>query len=461
MRVRDTLWGFLLTLHNPDEGGEAMAFFSVREIKQPFGNLCFVTNLNSIFQQVIAQRLVDTQRGHHITLGDAAQNISDMQRGEVKWDASAHFSGSTVSVGGFVIDDSGTKRNSILSPPKIFCDLENNKIIEHFSDLDMTSKVVIGRGASGEVFTVLHRPTGKQVAVKVIKAHEQRQMEEITKELRTLFDNKCSSIVTFHGSFFDSGAIYIALEKMEESLNSAVKTRGLATEEAARACIFQSLLALHHLHTQRKTIHRDIKPANILYNAEGEVKVSDFGVSSGPVASLDGNMASTFIGTLAYMSPERCRGCEYSFASDVWSLGLVLYYLVTGILPFNTQNPIFAIIEADPPDLRKDCPTLSQGALDFFAKCVSKDPEERSSCQDLLEHPWLAGLTLGLVKYVALLTTIAIEMNQHQKNNITKQDQHANLAGRYCSKIGTEFDAHISRREHAGTGVCCFGRCTR
>eukprot|EP01061_Rhynchopus_euleeides_P021130 TRINITY_DN34392_c0_g1_i2.p1 TRINITY_DN34392_c0_g1~~TRINITY_DN34392_c0_g1_i2.p1 ORF type:complete len:523 (+),score=145.20 TRINITY_DN34392_c0_g1_i2:20-1588(+) len=381
-----------------------------------------------VMEQVIAQRLVDTRRGHHITLGDAPQNtLYGPGYGDVKWDMC--FNGSTVSVGEFVIDDSGTKRGDRIAPQKTFCDLVSNQIIDHFSDLDMANKVPLGKGASGEVFGVMHKPTGKEVAVKMIKAMEKRQMEEISKELRTLFDIKHPNILNYHGSFYDNGCIIIALEKMSESLNSLVK-RCAATELAAKACIFQVLNALNHLHVKRKVIHRDIKPANILYNMKGEVKVGDFGVSSGPVASLYGNVANTFVGTLAFMSPERCRGGDYSFHSDIWSLGLVLYYLVAAKLPYNTPNPLFSIIEGDPPRLSEDCPDMSREALDFYNRCVAKDPADRSTCKDLLMHPWFRTLADNGARE-AVCTWLADADAAEQEKDTSPEDGEPKLQAQY------------------------------
>eukprot|EP00754_Rhynchopus_humris_P002392 Rhum_TRINITY_DN11326_c0_g1::Rhum_TRINITY_DN11326_c0_g1_i1::g.43951::m.43951 len=355
-----------------------------------------------VLEQVIAQRLVDTRRGHHVTLGDAPMGSGEMWGlpREVNWGWGTNQNGSTtVLVGGYTIDETGAKVQNCLPPPRSFCDLSANKIIDHLGDLEMSERESLGKGVSGEVYKVLHKPTGKHVAVKMIKAAESRQMEEVSKELSTLFTNMHRNIVTYHGSFYDNeGHIAIALELMAGSLNGIITPGSADTslsrlpEKAAKACIYQALHGLNHLHTERKVLHRDIKPANILYNNEGEVKISDFGVASNPVATMDGNVATTFIGTLAYMSPERCSGQEYSFPSEVWSLGLVLYYLLVGRVPYVTANALFAIIEGEPPALGDQIPAgsgeLSPNAYDFYKKCVAKSPQARATCKELILHPW-------------------------------------------------------------------------
>eukprot|EP01059_Diplonema_ambulator_P035273 TRINITY_DN8235_c0_g1_i1.p1 TRINITY_DN8235_c0_g1~~TRINITY_DN8235_c0_g1_i1.p1 ORF type:complete len:517 (+),score=137.34 TRINITY_DN8235_c0_g1_i1:74-1624(+) len=354
-----------------------------------------------VMEQVIQQRIADTRQGGHVKLGDGPELKDDtftLERKPVKW--TMNDSEMNISVGSFTIDNTGTKLENRLPEPKRFCDMVQNKIIDHFSDLSIEDKVKIGRGASGEVYGVVHKPTGKDVAVKVIKTADQRKIEEIDKELKLLFDNRCEYIVDFHGSFYESGNIWIVMERMTESLNHAVKEAGCMTEDAARSCVWQTLEALLYIHHERKVLHRDIKPANILFNDAGFVKLSDFGVSSSQVSSVEGNVANTFVGTLAYMSPERCCAKEYSFASDIWSLGLVLYFLVSGVPPYNTCHPLFAIIEGSPPDITACGVSVTPDAVDFYQKCVVKDPDNRPTCKTLLSHPWMRMITAGKARSV-------------------------------------------------------------
>ena len=124
------------------------------------------------------------------------------------------------------------------------------------------------------------------------------------------------------GVRYVEGAIQIAMEYMDcGSLGDLLQHLGPLPQECIGAVAKQALLALQYL-KERHLIHRDLKPQNILLNTRGEVKVSDFGC----VAELQDSFGKcgTFVGTVPYMSPERIHGNEYSFASDVWSLGLTL-----------------------------------------------------------------------------------------------------------------------------------------
>lgn len=157
--------------------------------------------------------------------------------------------------------------------------------------------------------------------------------------MKVLSQNKCQNIVAFYGAFFTEGNVKILLEYMNmDSLEKALKR--IKSKKLKPPCIpenilsimtRQILLGLYHLHKE-KLIHRDIKPANILINSDGFVKLTDFGISR-TLESYQ-NFSHTFVGSRSYMSPERITGNNYSFPSDIWSVGLVIYELATGEEPY-------------------------------------------------------------------------------------------------------------------------------
>jgi len=151
------------------------------------------------------------------------------------------------------------------------------------------------------------------------------------------------------------------------------------------------LASLDYLHRERHQVHRDMKPGNILLNSRGDIKISDFGLS----AELDSTkeMCATFIGTHAYMSPERLGGKPYSFASDIWSLGITLVECALGQYPYTayTGSNYFVllsqIINDAPPQLPTG--TFSAEFRDFISECLYKEPEWRPSAQQMLLHPFI------------------------------------------------------------------------
>ncbi|KAJ9467289.1 Mitogen-activated protein kinase kinase 1 [Diplonema papillatum] len=350
-----------------------------------------------VLEQVIAQRLLDTKKGEHVTLGDKPQilqGINAKEKHPVRWTMNE----SEVSVGNFVINWKGTTEKNTLPMPKTVCNMSTNKIIAHATDLDLDGKRFLAEGTAGRVFACVHKPTGREVAVKFIKMTKEDRIEEIERELKLLFDNQSPYIVDFHGSFFKSPEIIIALEKMSSCFKQAVATFGNLPESAVRSVVWQTLQALDYLHTKRKVIHRDIKPGNILMNERGEVKVSDFGISSNQMVTLDGNCANTYVGTLCFMSPERCEGKDYSFESDIWSVGLVMYQLLTGRVPFqNAQGQclmVFQIVQGAPQLTNVDpANPFSPEAFDVYDVCTPANPALRPSSKKLLGHRWFDSMT--------------------------------------------------------------------
>jgi len=227
------------------------------------------------------------------------------------------------------------------------------------ADLEMLE--VLGQGASSLVRKARHGPSQTDLAVKIISVFDKSKRDQLLRELRTLYSSVFPWLVTFHDCLYDDGAMYIVLEFMDggslaDLLRVAQLTgSGPLSELVIGKVAGRVLASLNYLHRERHQVHRDMKPGNILLNRQGEVKISDFGLS----AELDSTkeMCATFIGTHAYMSPERLGGKQYSFASDIWSLGITLVECALGKYPYTayTGSNYFVllsqIINDAPPQL--------------------------------------------------------------------------------------------------------------
>ncbi|KAL6274449.1 hypothetical protein ACE6H2_025141 [Prunus campanulata] len=241
---------------------------------------------------------------------------------------------------------------------------------------------VIGKGNGGVVQLVQHKWTGQFFALKVIQMNiEESIRTQIARELKINQSSQCPYIVVCYQSFYDNGTISIILEYMDGgSLADLLKK------------VLRGLLYLHH---EKHIIHRDFKPSNLLINHQGEIKITDFGVSA--IKASTSEQANTFVGTFNYMSPERIVGGNYSYKSDIWSLGLVLLECATGQFPYLPPDQaklwdsffelMSAIVEQPPPCAPSD--QFSQEFCSFISACVQKDPKDRSSAQDLLTHPFI------------------------------------------------------------------------
>ena len=234
-------------------------------------------------------------------------------------------------------------------------------------------------------------------AIKSIKLYDKNTRNQFKNDLKVLSSNKCKNIITFYGAFFTEGNVKILLEYMNlGSLDKILKQ--IKKKKFSPPCIpeniltkitKQILLGLSYLHKEKHQIHRDIKPANILINTDGVVKLTDFGIAR--TFENNQNFSKTFVGSRSYMSPERITGKIYSFPSDIWSVGLVIYELATGEEPYGGGDDfltqITKIVENDEPRLDENI--FSKEFCDFIEKTVNKEPDKRCDVNELLNHPWI------------------------------------------------------------------------
>lgn len=258
------------------------------------------------------------------------------------------------------------------------------------SSSDLHYLEILGHGSGGTVYRTFHQPSKIVMAVKVlaldVTLEEQKQ---IKAELEIL--HKCNSwhIIGFYGAFFSENRISICTEYMD---GGSMEHYGAVPEEVLSRVVVSVVRGLSYLWSM-KIMHRDIKPSNILVNTQGQVKLCDFGVSVQLLTSL----TKTFIGTNAYMAPERILGGEYGIHSEVWSLGVTILELSLGRFPYlqeggkpNSLMPfdlLQCIVNEKPPLLPRD--RFSPQLIDFTAQCMQKLPKARPGIDGLLQHPFL------------------------------------------------------------------------
>lgn len=260
----------------------------------------------------------------------------------------------------------------------------------NYADLDRISR--IGSGAGGTVYKVLHRPTGKLYALKVIYGnHEESVRRQMLREIEILRDVNNTNVVKCHGTYDQNGEIQVLLEYLDKgSLEGAQIPHQPTLSDLAR----QILSGLYYLH-KRKIVHRDIKPSNLLMNSRGDVKIADFGVSRVLAQTMD--PCNSAVGTIAYMSPERINtdlnhGKYDGYAGDIWSLGVSILEFYLGRFPFavgrqgDWASLMIAICMSQPPEAPS---TASKEFRDFIACCLQMDPARRWTAGQLLRHPFI------------------------------------------------------------------------
>ncbi|CAA0816146.1 Mitogen-activated protein kinase kinase 4 [Striga hermonthica] len=259
-----------------------------------------------------------------------------------------------------------------------------------YSELERVSR--IGSGAGGTVYKVLHRPTGKAYALKVIYGnHEDAVRNQMRREIQILGGVDDPNVVRCHSLIDHNGEIQVLLEYMDRgSLEGTYIPHEPSLSDLSR----QILCGLHYLH-RRKIVHRDIKPSNLLINSRGVVKIADFGVSRILAQTMD--PCNSSVGTIAYMSPERINtdlnhGKYDGYAGDIWSLGVSILEFYLGKFPFSVGRQgdwaslMCAICMSQPPEAPA---AASREFRDFIACCLQREPGRRWTAAQLLGHPFI------------------------------------------------------------------------
>ena len=257
----------------------------------------------------------------------------------------------------------------------------------------------VGAGGMGIVYKAEDIKLKRAVALKFLPPH---LMDAPDLKERFLIEAQAAAalshpnICVIHEVGESKGRPYIAMEYVEgETLRDRVK-KGPLKPEAAVDIVSQVAAGLGEAHG-KGIIHRDIKSANIMVTAKGQVKVMDFGL-----AKLRGGSSltksQTTLGTVAYMSPEQARGEELDQRTDIWSLGVVLYELLSGKLPFqgdHDQTVIFSILQKEPESLAKLRPGLAPELEHIVFQALTKIAADRYRTMEELRED-LAALAEGL-----------------------------------------------------------------
>jgi eukaryotic-like serine/threonine-protein kinase len=199
----------------------------------------------------------------------------------------------------------------------------------------------LGSGAMGTVYRATHQKSGQKVAVKFMSPSlggNERSLARFEREITILKQLNHPNIVRCFGASKYNGTPYYAMEYVEgESLDKVMERRGRITWEELVALGQQFCAGLYYAH-MKGIIHRDLKPSNLMVLPGDKVKLTDFGIAKDlDVTQL--TSANCTVGTAAYMSPEQCRGeRDLTFKSDLYSMGVMFYELLTGRKPFNAEN---------------------------------------------------------------------------------------------------------------------------
>ncbi|MEN6452185.1 MAG: bifunctional serine/threonine protein kinase/MFS transporter [Thermoguttaceae bacterium] len=240
----------------------------------------------------------------------------------------------------------------------------------------------IGRGGMGVVYEARQKDLDRSVAIKMILAGHLASPELVRRfqaEAKAAARLRHSNIVHIHDVGQFQGQDFFTMEYIDgQSL--AERVGSVSPQDAVRLVAIVAR-AVEHLH-QQGIIHRDLKPSNILIDAEGQPYVTDFGLAKVFLPGSDATATGIIAGTPSYMAPEQASGrrAAISPATDVYSLGAILYELLTGVPPFRAETPIDTLMEVlsgDPRKPRSINAKIPIGLELICLKCLSKEPSER------------------------------------------------------------------------------------
>ncbi len=239
----------------------------------------------------------------------------------------------------------------------------------------------IGRGGMASVFKALDPVSGKEVAIKVLSpvlAQEQQFTKRFEREAEVVMRLSHPNIVPVVDFGQDAGYAYLVMPLLNVGSLADRLIEGPLTPGEGGRLLTQLTQALQFAH-DRGVVHRDVKPSNVLMDENGSALLADFGLARIHDASVS-LTGSALLGTPAYMSPEQARGEKVGPASDQYSLGVVLYQLCTGNLPFEAETPMAVMlkhINEPVPLAREKSPNVPEAIEHVILKATAKAPEQR------------------------------------------------------------------------------------
>lgn len=240
----------------------------------------------------------------------------------------------------------------------------------------------LGEGGMGAVYKGVDMMLEREVAIKALRpelASQTQVVERFRSEAVTLAKLNHPNIATLFNFFRQGDEFYMVIEFVRgETLDNIIAQRGAMPVAQAVPLFCKVLDGIDHAH-QEGIVHRDIKPANMMLTDKGALKVLDFGIAR-ILGSARMTKAGHLIGTIEYMSPEQVKGLDTDARSDIYSLGMLLYEMLTGRVPFDIQNEfelMRAQIEQTPPSPRELNPEIPVEVEQAIMRAISKDPNDR------------------------------------------------------------------------------------
>lgn len=252
----------------------------------------------------------------------------------------------------------------------------------------------IGEGSFAEVWRAVHHQLRMNVAIKIIDTSQEGvNIENVHREITHLKLLNHPYVVKLYEVIEIEKIIYIVMEFIPNgTLYQEIQHKGRIPESKTRLYIAQILQAVKYIH-ENNIMHRDIKAENILVDNMNTIRLNDFGLSN------ESTLATTVCGTPIYTSPEVILRQEYSEKTDIWNVGVLMYFSLTGYFPFDEES-LVRLMQMIVHETLQFGDEIGPSARDLLMKLLAKDQHIRISVDEALKHPWI--LEDGPVKPVDL-----------------------------------------------------------
>ena len=316
----------------------------------------------------------------------------------------------------------------------------DNKLIDEIPQDMFYDLKPIGSGSFSDIFSATHVKTNTKVALKIsFKTNNEKEMKVIDQEINVNKTLHHPFICKFFTSFETEHLKIIVMEIIEgiSALDYVNNSGGLPISEA-RNLFTQLIIAIEYLHTEACIAHRDLKLENIMIDNYGHIRLIDFGFSS------MNTMMTTCCGSIPYCAPEILSGQVYNKESDIWSMGIILYALIDGNLPFFHTN-INSLVKIICQNEIKYPDTFDSDLIDLLQRMLSKDPETRIRIEDIKRHPFMIPEKLLQINYKQIFSRLQSspsKSNSLSANKASPNLYSANDTGQYINPKMTKFAFH-------------------
>lgn len=329
-----------------------------------------------------------------------------------------------------------TKRLLEIWPPSVKNGLEDETQIIEFDE-----KIKVGQGSFGTVFKAKHKKTGTVYAIKAIDKTNKTNQEGrsyFRREIEIMYKIRHPNIVKLYTHFEDNDFCYFVMEYISKGnlYDNIQKQRRKAFDTKTVAHMMKDLLsAVYYLHNMDPPIiHRDIKLENVLVDEDGAIKLTDFGWSN---YVFDDEVRDTFCGTPVYQAPEMLNRKEHDFSVDIWCIGIIMFEIITGHLPFNSASK--ELLEDSIKKVKINWPNdIDRAAKDLISRILRYDPKERISIENMFKHPFFTALYPNP-------SSCLIKPSPEEELEIYLVSEHTPLTFPPKKEIKAEPDQNISR----------------